>query len=241
MTAAKGSLLEAMLAVQAESPTIAKNATNPHFRSKYAPLDTIVETVGPILAKHGLVWTTLPTVNNTLMYRLTHAPTGEALEGEMPLLLAKNDAQGFGSAITYARRYAMVAVLNLVADDDDDGNAASAGAAAAPAQTSGGAAYGQRSGASEKQLDYLKGLLRKHKVTAGEARALLTGAGVEVADGEDVHDAIMRLSSAQASNIIDFVSKQPIPTGESDVPGDAGEFTHPPAGGQQEFTDGEAT
>jgi hypothetical protein len=39
----------------------------------------------------------------------------------MQLLLSKNDAQGQGSAITYARRYALCAVLNLVADDDDDG------------------------------------------------------------------------------------------------------------------------
>jgi hypothetical protein len=122
-----------------------KDATNPHYRSKYASLDTIVEQVGPILAKHELVWSTLP-VNDeqgrpALRYRLAHAPTGEVLEGTMPLLLSKPDAQGMGSAITYARRYSLCAVLNLVADDDDDGHAASQGRqgsqARSPAQANG--------------------------------------------------------------------------------------------------------
>lgn len=124
-------LLSAILAVQREAPTLKKNATNPHYKSKYAPLDTIVETIGPILHKHELVWMTLPGTDAhgspALTYRLAHAPTGEVLEGEMPLLLSKQDAQGQGSAITYARRYALCAVLNLVADDDDDGARAAAG------------------------------------------------------------------------------------------------------------------
>ena len=123
--------MTALLAVQAAAPTLAKNADNPAFKgSKYVPLDTIVETIGPLLAEHGLVWTTLPGRADdgvpVLSYRLIHAATGETLAGEMPLLLSKQDAQGMGSAITYARRYSITAVLNLVADVDDDGNAASA-------------------------------------------------------------------------------------------------------------------
>lgn len=124
-----GSLMTALLAVQAEAPTLPKNASNPHYKSKFTPLDTIVEIIGPILAKHGLVWTTLPGRDDdgtpALRYRLIHAATGETLNGSIPLLMTKTDPQGMGSAITYARRYAMTAVLNLVADDDDDGNQAS--------------------------------------------------------------------------------------------------------------------
>jgi hypothetical protein len=124
----EGGLLPALLAVQAEAPTLRKTGTNPHFRSKFAPLDEIVQTVQPILAKHGLVWSTLPTTDEhgqpALRYRLAHT-SGDVLEDTMPLLLVKQDPQGQGSAITYARRYALCAVLNLVADDDDDGNAAS--------------------------------------------------------------------------------------------------------------------
>lgn len=128
--AAAESLLAAVLAVQKEAPPIAKSATNPHFKSKFAPLDEIVQTIDPILHKHGLVWMTLPVRDEhgdpALRYRLAHAPTGETVEGTMPLLLSKKDAQGQGSAITYARRYALCAVLNLVADDDDDGGRAAA-------------------------------------------------------------------------------------------------------------------
>lgn len=128
-------LLEALLAVQGELPTLPKDKINPHFGSRYTPLDTIVEQVGPILSRHRLIWTTLPSGTHekpTLAYRLAHVATGEAITGEMPLLLGKDrdgnprvDSQGMGSAITYARRYALSSVLNLVADEDDDANAAS--------------------------------------------------------------------------------------------------------------------
>jgi hypothetical protein len=124
-----GSLLEAILAVQAEVGPIAKDAINPAFKSKYTTLATIVETVGPILNKHGLVWMTFPSSDEEgrpcLDYVLVHSQTGVERGGTMPLLLTKQDPQGLGSALTYARRYSLCAVLNLVADDDDDGNTAS--------------------------------------------------------------------------------------------------------------------
>jgi hypothetical protein len=59
-----------------------------------------------------------------LAYRLVHAATGDALEGSMPLMLKSADPQGQGSALTYARRYSIMAVLGLVPDEDDDGNRA---------------------------------------------------------------------------------------------------------------------
>ena len=95
-------LMQAILAVQAEAPTLPKDKTNPHFKSKYTPLDTITETIGPILQKHGLVWLTFPgrdeQDNPALRYSLVHATTGEREDGEMPLLLGKGDMQGLGSA-----------------------------------------------------------------------------------------------------------------------------------------------
>lgn len=121
------SLLAALVAVQQECPTLPKDAVNPHYRSKFTPLDTIVETVGPLLAKHGLTWSTFPTRDEhgpALRYVLGHATSGETIEDTMPLLLSKQDPQAQGSAITYARRYSICSVLNLVADEDEDGNAA---------------------------------------------------------------------------------------------------------------------
>ena len=121
------SLMAGLLAVQAEAPKIIKDQTNPHFKSKFASLDAVMEAVGPILTRHGLVWVTLPGREDgepVLAYRLVHAATGDALEGSMPLMLKSADPQGQGSALTYARRYSIMAVLGLVPDEDDDGNRA---------------------------------------------------------------------------------------------------------------------
>lgn len=121
-------LLTALSAFQAAVPPMPKDAKNPAFRSKYTSLDAIVERVGPILAENGLVWSTFPCVSDagipSLRYSLSHAASGESTGGTMSLLLSKSDPQGQGSAITYARRYALTCVLNLAADEDDDGNAA---------------------------------------------------------------------------------------------------------------------
>jgi hypothetical protein len=229
----EGSLLEAMLAVQSEAPTLRKDATNPHYRSRYTPLDTIVETIGPILTRHGLVWTTLPGRDpvhgdHALNYRLAHAATSEKLEGWMPLLLSKPDAQGQGSAITYARRYALCAVLNLVADDDDDGNDASAaGGASLPRMGS--------TPATGKQIGLVKRLFTQNSLSTREKCALLRGAGVdlpvmhdEAAAVKAVEDALTRLFKHQASALLDVLKDGAVPVGGSDVPGDADAFTHPP-------------
>ena len=142
-----GSLLTAILAVQGEVGTLFKDkvATVPtksggQYQYRYIALDAIVEQVGPILNKHGLIWMTFPqngaNGHPSLRYVLQHAATGEKVEDEMPLLLGPNQTpQGMGSALTYARRYSLCAVLNLVADDDDDAQASAqqqqkAGAAA---------------------------------------------------------------------------------------------------------------
>jgi hypothetical protein len=76
------------------------------------------------------VWTTLPgrdEMGPYLEYRLLHVDSDDGLSGRIPLLLDKGNSQGLGSALTYARRYALVSVLNLTADEDDDGNSASPG------------------------------------------------------------------------------------------------------------------
>ena len=125
---AHASLAEALTAFQAEVPKLPKDATNPHFRSKFTPLDTMVELTTPLLVKHGLSWSALPCFGPNgepaLRYQLSHGASGQELGSMMPLLVTKNDPQGMGSALTYARRYSLAAVLNLVSDDDDDGNRA---------------------------------------------------------------------------------------------------------------------
>ncbi len=123
-------LLTALLETQREVPTLklGTNATNPAFKNKYVTLDKLMAEVLPLLNRHGLVWTTLPVDRPNgpvLNYRLIHAATGEVLEGEIPLMLDKQNSQGLGSAVTYSRRQSVMAVLGLAADPDDDGAKAS--------------------------------------------------------------------------------------------------------------------
>jgi ERF superfamily len=227
-------LLNAMLAVQAEAPTLRKDAVNPAFRSKYTPLDTIVETIGPLLTKHELVWTTLPVAGENgpaLFYRLAHVPTGETLDGTMPLLLGKADSQGLGSAITYARRYSLCAVLNLVADEDDDGNGArGSGAGSVPSgRTS------DQDAASEKQLDYLKSLLVRVKPDEHVLRAMLKGVD---ADGVNpTKDGWSKaLKRDQVSRLIETLKSGILPTGTSDIPSDLEPLPVVAAGGDVPFS-----
>lgn len=120
-------LAKALLAFQTDPPPVHLDATNPHFRSKYASLGGVVAAVRPALTKHGLVVTQLPGVTPdgpVLETRLIHAESGEALSSHMPLTADKPGPQAQGSALTYARRYALLSVLGLVGDEDDDANAA---------------------------------------------------------------------------------------------------------------------
>jgi hypothetical protein len=116
-----------LVALQKALPVMPKDTSNPFFKSKYTSLDTITEIAFPIMTKHNFAWTTQPSFTEdgapTLKYALLHT-TGEKIEGEMKLLLKSQDPQGQGSAITYARRYALTSVLGIVSDEDDDGNSA---------------------------------------------------------------------------------------------------------------------
>ena len=125
-------LASALVAAQAEFSAVTKGSTNPFFKSKYAALPDVVASASPVLAKHGLAVTQSISFNfqldggvkDTLTTMLLHK-SGQYIQNEMLLHLPKQDPQGQGSAVTYARRYAYMAILGLVADDDDDGNAAS--------------------------------------------------------------------------------------------------------------------
>lgn len=120
-------LAAALSAAQGEFEAVAKTETNPFFKSKYAGLPDVVRAASPILAKHGLSICQMIGYDgegDTLTTYLMHK-SGQSLCGTMRLHLVKDDPQGQGSAVTYARRYAYMAALGLVADEDDDGNAAS--------------------------------------------------------------------------------------------------------------------
>ncbi len=132
-------LAKALLAFQKAAPDLHRDATNPHFKSKFLSLEGLMGQVLPVANAHGLVISQWPCViengsgpTPALRTRLTHADSGETVEDVMLLMLVKDDPQGQGSGITYARRYSLMAALGLVADEDDDGNRATRSAAGKP-------------------------------------------------------------------------------------------------------------
>lgn len=134
-----GAIAPALAKAQAELEHADKSKANPHFRSKYADLAGVVDTIKPTLAKHDLavVQGFLPSPDGvTIETRILHK-SGEWIQDEgLHVPADKKNAQGFGSATTYGRRYALMTLLGVAPDDDDDGNAASAApkrAAAKPA------------------------------------------------------------------------------------------------------------
>jgi hypothetical protein len=123
-------LAVALVKFNSEVKIIEKDASNPHFKNRYASLDTIIDEVRPLLAKHGLSVLQFPGGDGekfTLRSMLVHE-SGEWIESE-PLTMrpVKNDPQGIGSCNTYARRYSLSSLLSLNTGEDDDGNDATHG------------------------------------------------------------------------------------------------------------------
>jgi hypothetical protein len=125
------SMAAALAALQGQLPSVVKGDTadTGKFRYSYATLPDITEQIMPVLSKLGLSFTCWPTLSDgrfVLRYELRHSSDSDLLTGEYPLG-ALTTPQAQGSAITYARRYALMAVTGI-APDDDDGQAAEADA-----------------------------------------------------------------------------------------------------------------
>lgn len=104
-----------------------KTSTNPHFRSRYADLSACVEAVIDALNDNGIAMIqVLHECNDGVIVSTTFIhESGEVIDcGKLHVPAAKQDPQGYGSALTYARRYSLMAAAGI-APEDDDGNAAS--------------------------------------------------------------------------------------------------------------------
>lgn len=115
-------LAPALLKAQQAITFAAKDATNPHFKNTYANLESVIDAVKPALNANGIVFIQSFSPSESgklnLTTRLMHE-SGEWLEDELTMPLQKNDAQGYGSAATYSRRYALAAITGLYQADDD--------------------------------------------------------------------------------------------------------------------------
>lgn len=127
METPKKGLYAAMAKAFPDIEGAAKDKANPHFRSKYADLGNVVDAIKPALAKHGLWFrqaTHLAHGGVCVETFICHESGEEISCGQLFVPANKNDAQGYGSALTYCKRYSLQTAFG-VAPEDDDGNAAS--------------------------------------------------------------------------------------------------------------------
>jgi hypothetical protein len=115
--------LQALSDLQGSITKVVKNTDNPYYKSKYADLNALFEQIKPLITQKGFVLIQVVR-GNQLHTELVHLETGETISGDMDLLTVKPDMQQLGSAITYARRYSLLPLLNIETADDD-GNTAS--------------------------------------------------------------------------------------------------------------------
>ena len=175
-------LASALVKAQAQFSAIPKGSTNPFFKSKYAGLPEVVSHTAPILSANGLAISQFIDGEylgtDALVTYLIHE-SGQFVSHVMPLHLPKNDPQGQGSAVTYARRYAYMSALGLVADEDDDGNKASAQRPSAPAKKK-----------EPTPLDNMRELLGKKFESPADRKKYVEGiVGREIASLNDLSTA----------------------------------------------------
>jgi hypothetical protein len=99
-----------------------KDAENPFFKSSYITLDQIVNTLSPLLEENNML-VLHRTENKEVVTSILDIESGEAIESRFPLI-ESNDPQKIGSCITYAKRYNLGQLFNIITDKDDDGNKA---------------------------------------------------------------------------------------------------------------------
>lgn len=124
MKETKTAIAAALLKSQKEMPNVSKDSDNPFFHSKYASLTAVLDVVKPVLNANGIVIIQNPIEGKdglgclALETILLHE-SGESISSISVVPLAKGDAQAWGSALSYAKRYSLAAMTGLATEDDD--------------------------------------------------------------------------------------------------------------------------
>lgn len=170
-----GELAKAMVKVQQALNPACKDAQNPFVKNRYASLNSVIEASREALAAQS-VWVAQYPVGAesdhlALVTKLVHAESGQWQSSLMVMPLPKNDPQGYGSALTYARRYGLATLVGMVSEIDDDGISAMPEKAQKPVQV-----------LSESPDQILAGLPRLDGVTyrtmtANDGRLCITASG----------------------------------------------------------------
>ena len=122
-------LFLALTKAQAKMGKASKDSTNPHFRSKYADLSSCTDAIRDVIGEFGLGYIQVchDSDKAACVETIIVHESGEQIScGKVSVPVSKQDAQGFGSAQTYARRYSLSAACGLAPDDDDGNNATKA-------------------------------------------------------------------------------------------------------------------
>lgn len=161
-------LAAAMVKAQTQVGIAIKNAVNPHLKNRYADLGAVWDAIAPAMKEYGLAAVQMPAPSDDgrlhLETMLLHE-SGEWMSSIMVMPLAKQDPQGYGAALTYARRYALAALMGVTQDDDDGDRAVTRRAETESAP------------ATETQLTALLNVLRQYGRTWEQlSDAILSGA-----------------------------------------------------------------
>lgn len=211
-------LAAAVANVQAELEPAAKNSENPHVKKRYADIAAVYAAIKEVMPKHGIavVQTMMPDeanyarVRTTLMHK-----SGQWIAGECRMPCDRQGGvQGMGSAITYARRYSLSAMVGVVSEDDDDGIGAMPRRQSEPARQSRAPQQTESrpQAVSKAQLQKLQILFKEIGITEREPRmkyvnewlVINTNRGSEVASCSE-------LSVSEASGLIEHLTKQKEP------------------------------
>jgi ERF superfamily len=119
-------LMAALSKAQGKIQHASKDKSNPFFKSKYADLASIWEACREPLSDNGLAvaQTIFQKPEGMVLITTLGHSSGQWIKSEMPVIVAKNDPQTIGSAITYYRRYSLSAMVGVAPNDDDDGEKA---------------------------------------------------------------------------------------------------------------------
>jgi hypothetical protein len=140
---------------------VLKTSTNPHFKSKFAALDACLEAVDDACLANGiaLYQETFENDRGVTIETVFLHETGETLRcGKLSVPAAKNDPQGFGSALTYARRYSLLTACGIAAEDDDGNAAGKKKGSAIPASFKSSPTMGALDEVNPEDLVYLQEL-----------------------------------------------------------------------------------
>lgn len=181
VTAIEPSLIAALAKALPELESAKKNKANPAFKSKYADIGAVIEAIQPVV-QHGLWYRQFSherTDGACVETFYIHVSGQELSAGIVYLPASKKDAQGFGSAETYARRYGLQLAFGL-ATEDDDGNAAvkstQAKSAPAPAQR----ADAPAGPVTDEQWAKIVGLCQATSIKGAEVKAHVKAENLKV-------------------------------------------------------------